>query len=227
MAINNILFNAAVSGAAGGIQQQRWLTDVNSGNYLDLRNAIVQFATTIDGFIQAGNYTQNDADLLSNLCNAALSNRNLTLANIGSSITGLAQSIVALFNSLQGQLQPTDIPVASQVGYLPGGGVSSNVLTILPAGHRPGVYIVMNELIIRTTGSGNITPTVSFTAPLIGALTIAPGGTGVTSLGQLLLTPRPIVSSGTAPVTIQWSSTATGTPVVDLYPAASLVQPLA
>src|SRR5262245_25533101 len=166
MANNNILFNAAIGGAAGGIQQRRWLTDTDSNNYLALRNSIVQFAQTIDSLIPAGNYGDSEAELLANLCNAALSNRNLTLANIGASITSLAQSIVALFNSLQGQLLSVTDAFQSQIGWAPASNGSSNILTLMAAPHRAGMYEITWTTVVRTGAVGsNLSVRMGFTSP--------------------------------------------------------------
>lgn len=128
----------------------------------------------------------------------------------------------------------------SQIGWAPTvAGQTSNVLTVLPASHTAGLYLVTLQPVVRTVAGGGtyFQTTVSFTAPTLGATTITTSNnagsnplltaTGVPQVGSNASTPRPactfsIVSDGSAAVTVQATlqGATPGTPVIDLYASA-------
>lgn len=93
---NPILFNAAISGATGGIHE-RWITDENSSGYIAVRNQILIFATEVDLAIPIdANTSISDAELLQSIVQGVLADRyllNITVAGI----QDIAQSIAALY----------------------------------------------------------------------------------------------------------------------------------
>lgn len=102
---NDILYDAIIAGATGGTQQGRWLTNTAEQNYDDIRASVVLFAVEVDSLIPAGIFDPSDAQLLSNICSSVLAERFLKTSNVGASVDNLAQSIVALFNALKGELR--------------------------------------------------------------------------------------------------------------------------
>lgn len=115
-------------------------------------------------------------------------------------------------------------------------GAAPLVLTLLPAGHKPGLYSVSINAIVRTptTTGGAITRVVAFSAPTIGAITTGNAAvTGnITGTGyaggnsqNAQLYPTQIMSDGSAAVvlTLTMAAFTGGPPVVDVYASATLV----
>lgn len=100
------------------------------------------------------------------------------------------------------------------------------VLTLLPAGHAPGMYFVGLVLVIRTAPStGTVTRSYQYTSPTFGAANISGFGAGsLTVLGAVAagFTTVSVQSTGAGPVTLTLTPAAiTGaTPVVDVYATA-------
>ncbi len=130
-------------------------------------------------------------------------------------------------------LQPA--PIASQIGWTPPTGTSSNVLTLVAAGHPPGLYDISWTAIIRTTGTGSaLGNTLTWHSPagaesraLASSTSWAALGTIVTGAGNALASPRKIAvySDGTADIALQFTAGAisAGNPVADLYASARLI----
>ena len=113
-------------------------------------------------------------------------------------------------------------------------GAAPLVLTVLPVGHRAGLYSLAQDVIVRTaaTSSSTLNRAVSYSAPTIGAVTIAAASMGqdVATVGH-----RGTISGGTQPVTIESDGSAAvtmtfsvtaivgGPPVIDVYASATLV----
>ena len=110
---NPLLFNAAFSGIAGGCDAERWVTN---GADLNLNQAIVAAAFTIDNFIPpiAGGATLSQAELLQSICEGIFSSRYLQNSDPLSYIV-IAQSIADNFNAAQINLIPIIPPVPNYV----------------------------------------------------------------------------------------------------------------
>jgi hypothetical protein len=119
----------------------------------------------------------------------------------------------------------------SQIGWNPASG-NSTLLTLVPAGHTPGVYLVSSAVIVRTVaGAGTCVPNCAHAAPTIGAQTVTvnagQSAISLTALGLTTATSWTIVSDGTAAITFRYVPTgATGSPVVDVYASAQLIATL-
>jgi hypothetical protein len=145
-------------------------------------------------------------------------------ATVTDALDALASDVAAL--------QPATI--VSQIGWTPPSGGSSNVLTLLAAGHEPGLYTISWNAIVRTVGTGGaLACTLGWHSPAgaesrtIGqAMSWAALGTIVSGAGSSQATVRelPVLSDGTAAITLQFSAgtITAGNPVADLYAAARL-----
>lgn len=106
MANNNLIYNAALSGASAAMQCERWITDTDSAEYLAARNAAIAFATIIDGQIPFdAAMDQSKADLMQGICSAVLSTKSFVATDVS---IGMALAIVAFYNSLVTGLEPID-----------------------------------------------------------------------------------------------------------------------
>lgn len=107
MANNPFIFDGALAGATGAINE-RWLTNTDPNSYIGIRNLLVAFANAVDTLIPtSGGITSADGALIQNICNGVLSQRFLTSE---SNVQGLAQAIVALFQTIRSQLIPLPYP---------------------------------------------------------------------------------------------------------------------
>lgn len=106
MANNNNLFNAVIAGAGGG-NQQRWLTAVDSGDYADYQSLIEQLATAIDGAIEpiVGDANIAQTALMQSITAAVFADRLVTSAQ-QANYEPIINSIIALYSSLDGVLLP-------------------------------------------------------------------------------------------------------------------------
>lgn len=107
--MNNIeIYNAAVSGAAGGLNE-RWLASSNSADYAALGLQINAFATLVDAAVPAGSISSAEAKLMQSLCEGVTSGRyfgtNQTNDNVG-----IALSLAAVFAALRTYIQPEPSP---------------------------------------------------------------------------------------------------------------------
>ena len=131
-------------------------------------------------------------------------------------------------------LQPA--PIVSQIGWAPASLGTSNVLTLLAAGHAPGIYEIDAVAIVRTVGTGSqMAFTLTWNSPSFGAESkqvLSAGswaslGTVALGVGNGSGTTRqlPIHSDGSAAITLQYAAgtITAGAPVADLYGSAHLV----
>jgi hypothetical protein len=153
--------------------------------------------------------------------------------------------------AVTGSLNVTSAPygkVQKQLAWNPASAANSNVLTLLPAGHAPGIYVVNSALIIQAvaTAATAFSRLISFNAPNGGgAQTFSQSIFGAATLWTLATPPAffkgntaaysaqstaftllgsNIVSDGSQPITLQFvSSGFTGTPSVDVYGSVDLV----
>lgn len=116
-------------------------------------------------------------------------------------------------------------PQASQIGYAPTTLVpASAALTVLGAGHAPGLYAISFLPIVRTGGTATITVTVAWTAPTIGAQSETLTSFIVTATGSVLTPLVAVESTGAGAITVTaQSGVVIGAPVIDLYASAALV----
>lgn len=124
--------------------------------------------------------------------------------------------------------------IVSQIGW--DANSPSNLLTLLPAGHEPGMYEVSFVLVVRT-GSGGTTSTAvaTWASPTFGAesktlsasLTLSSTGTTFSNGNTQTAMHRavPIVSAGTAAITLQLNSSGAAG-VIDIYATARLIATL-
>jgi hypothetical protein len=132
----------------------------------------------------------------------------------------------------------TSLGTQSQLGWAPtAAGQQSNVLTLMPAGHQAGFYLVGIAQMVRTV-SASAVGQETFTWSNGGAQTISTGSSAANSprwsqLGlayalpgplQAIQFPRFIYSDGISAITVQVTAAATvATPVIDLYAQAQLI----
>lgn len=113
MSNNPILFNAALAGAIGGLNSERWITSTEAADYITVRNSAVAFATAVDLAIAADTtITQQHGELLESICASVLTARGLA----GTS-TAVAASIAILFGVARLQLE--SVPTGA-TGTAPG-----------------------------------------------------------------------------------------------------------
>jgi len=128
MANNNSLFNAAIAGIGGAVDQ-RWITGQVSSDYARYQLSIIAFATAVDAAIPPGSPSTSDAELLQSICVGILGNRDL-VSVIVADYNAIAASIAALYS----ELQPSLLPVGG------GGGAVSSVF-----GRTGAVVAVTND----------------------------------------------------------------------------------
>lgn len=111
---------------------------------------------------------------------------------------------------------------ASQIGWAPTTGTpSSNVLTLLAAGHAPGLYNISLIPIITTAGTATVTPTLTWTTQTSGAQSKTVGTFTCATLGTSIRSPASIQSDGSAAITLQFATGAVvGNPVLNVYGSA-------
>ncbi len=107
MSNNPKLYDAAIAGATGGIHE-RWIVDQDPNSYLTIRNAIVIFATEVDGAIPASASTSAaSAALLQSICAGILAGRYLPSIS-ANEVSALALAISALYTTINAQLTDPD-----------------------------------------------------------------------------------------------------------------------
>ncbi len=130
-------------------------------------------------------------------------------------------------------------PTQSQLAWNPAISVNSNVLTVLPANHPPGIYSINVAMVLQalaTLSWSNATGNLSVngvSAPLrsINTSVLINGGVtgrnlfaGSGTAEQAAVGPITVFSAGVNAVTFQMTTVGTtGTPSIDLYASASLV----
>lgn len=148
MANNNNIYNAALLGASGGVAS-RWLTRTNPALYNNVAAQIVILATAVDALIPANPLlTAQQVELMQNICQQVVSSRWL---RVGFNPTNIAASIVALWTRMSTELL-NEIPTTTEL--LNWDGAVDAVLITLPAGHRPGVYLVNGFVNINVLAGG-------------------------------------------------------------------------
>lgn len=104
MANNDLIFNAALAGAAAGAKAGRWVTSTVPASYLSDRNAALAFAAALDNLIPLdAAMNTSKAALIQSLCLAVLQSKAFTAADVTST---LPQAVVALYNELEAVLEP-------------------------------------------------------------------------------------------------------------------------
>jgi len=105
--------------------------------------------------------------------------------------------------------------------------VGARVLTLLPAGHPPGLYLVTATLYVRTAaGSGDLNgSTFSWSEPGVGApVTLALPAINPQVTGLVATFVRAVLSSGVSALTYTITPNAiTGAPIADLSAGATLI----
>lgn len=105
-------------------------------------------------------------------------------------------------------------------------GQAPTQLTILPAGHTPGIYHVSAPLIVRATGGGGVaTRTIDFSAPILGPTTHTNAAdVNVGNVGLAGAEVVPIVSDGVSPVVVKLTPGGVDpASLIDFYAGAELV----
>lgn len=150
--------------------------------------------------------------------------------------------------TVTGTLTIIDAPrTQKQLGWNPASAANSNILTLLPAGHAPGMYTISTTLILKAaaTGATTIARQISFNMPNGGGpLTTSRsifGSAGAwtgsvptfeqTNTAAYSATATAfstvstvIMSDGTQPITAQMlSSGFTGTPSIDFYASVAML----
>lgn len=126
--------------------------------------------------------------------------------------------------------------IVSQIGWAPASQASSNVLTVVPAGHAAGIYEVGSVVIVRTTVSSTMSGALAWTSPTFGAESNSSGfgvistnilGTGLIVSGTSsvgMRSPATIHSTGATAITATFTiGTHAGAPVIDVYVYGRLV----
>lgn len=125
MANNDILFNAIIAGATGGVQM-RWIIQEQSDDYNNIRNAVLTFATEVDLTIPADPTTSvSDAQLLQSICAGVLAGR-FIYSLTSSEYSSISRAIAALYLKLREIVipQPTGIIIVQTQDFIvPGAAV--------------------------------------------------------------------------------------------------------
>lgn len=103
-----------------------------------------------------------------------------------------------------------------------GGG--SVTLTVLAAGHTPGLYLISGIAVVNDPGSGrSIVREVDWSTPNLGADLVATSSVSITTTGSLFTTPVTIRSDGTQDIQVTFSMSGAGdAPDLDVYAGATL-----
>ena len=98
------------------------------------------------------------------------------------------------------------------------------VVTVLPAGHAAGVYLVTGVAVITDAAdTGTLSRTIDWASPTLGADSSVLGSIAATATGSAFQDATVIVSTGAADVTVTFAgSSITGSLAADLYVAATL-----
>lgn len=119
--------------------------------------------------------------------------------------------------------------VAELVEVLGYTGAAPLAMTLMPAGHTPGLYLVGFDALVTTIGTGNLSRSVSYTSPSGATTSGSTGSSNATALGHMgnsgsssWLTPLLLRSDGSAPIVLNFTSGLAGGAVVDIHAAATL-----
>lgn len=96
------------------------------------------------------------------------------------------------------------------------------VLTLLPAGHAPGVYEITTTQFFTTAGSsGTLNYTLGWDQPNFGAATLNVGNANTNATGVASTTQRSVASSGAAALTATFTpNSIVGSPVAHITSTA-------
>src|SRR5262245_56108239 len=102
MANNSVIYTGALNGATGGIHE-RWITGILPTDYTAVRNAVIEFAETIDSMIPTDVQLGIGAGMLmQTITQGVLAQRYITISD---NFTEIAKAIVALWNAVVTQQQ--------------------------------------------------------------------------------------------------------------------------
>jgi len=212
MANNNLLYNAAAAGCAGGVSE-RWLSSEVSADYAPLTQKIALFASAVDSAIPAGTVSDSDAKLVQALSLGVLSDRYLSADVQASQLAAIGRAVGAAFAIMKTIMLPVngDVVPASPVyvaDYMPAAGndLRAAMIAAQAANTGDGITFVMPN------GTYSWTPGTTF-QPRNNTIWSAYGCTielnmnGVAS-GQQFIFLRIDVAVGTHPDKIQfWGGT--------------------
>jgi len=101
-------------------------------------------------------------------------------------------------------------------------------LTLLPAGHEPGVYMVTATQFIITAGaSGTLGYSLGWNQPGFGAATLTIGNANINATGLASTTQRSVSSTGVAALTATFTpNSPVGSPIVHVTASAMKVADL-
>lgn len=155
MAINNnIVFNSALAGCSGGVQNGRWLTNSDPASYTTIQAQIVAFATAVDAAITT-DPTINDADgeVIEAICFAMASEKFLQNQS-PSNLAIVALAVSAYWTKMRAALQPVSgatINPLSNVRY-----VGINTTNTSPNGSQSNPFATIQDAIDSIVGEGTI-----------------------------------------------------------------------
>ena len=103
MTINNPnIYNAALNGLAGGVQNQRWLDNTNQTAFEDIINLLTPIAAAIDTAITIG-ATDSEAELMQSISQSVISSR-YPISTVD--VSKLVESIVSYWTLIKESLVP-------------------------------------------------------------------------------------------------------------------------
>ncbi len=113
-------------------------------------------------------------------------------------------------------------PSASNPTWNAGGAL---VLTLLPAGHEPGLYLTsLSAFVLTAAAAGTVTIVFGFNQKGFGATTLSIGSANLTATVVIASTPRIFNSDGTAALTATLTPAGvTGSPVVNVEGRADML----
>jgi hypothetical protein len=118
---------------------------------------------------------------------------------------------------------PLILPV-DDVGTVNWDGIAPITLTLMPAGHYPGLYrLVFSQYVRVAAAAGTQTQVISWNQPRFGATTLSIAIAPLTSIVWQGIAYRIIESSGIDPITLTYTAAGlSGTPSVQLIAGAVL-----
>lgn len=157
MANNNNLFNAVIAGAGGG-NQQRWITDDQSSDYVTYQELITELAVAVDAAIDpiSGDASTAESALMQSISQAVFSGR-LIQSTQQANYAPIVEAIVALYSQLSTALEPSSSggggPGLSRVRY-------TDAATTLPTGEQTGTegfpFKTIQQAIDDLAGDGTV-----------------------------------------------------------------------
>lgn len=104
---------------------------------------------------------------------------------------------------------------------------STLVLTLLPAGHPPGCYVLTTTQFVTTAGTGGtLGYTIGWDQPVFGAATLSVGNANLNATGLASTTQRAVESTGLAALTATFTpASVTGSPLVHINCSATFFAP--